>query len=90
MAAWQAAGYPLPELADDVTFPDGEMHDYLKYPPVFEPYLNDIAGYPLTNWSWVILWDDGNGVTAYESGADLFNDMPKVAGWVDPDDPSTW
>lgn len=90
MAAWQSAGYPLPELANDVTFPDGANHDYFKYPPVFTPYLNDIAGYPLTNWSWVILWDDGGGATAYESGTDLFNAMPKVAGWVNPDDPSTW
>ncbi len=90
MTAWAAAGYPLPELADDVVFPDGEAHDYFKYPAVFEPYLNDVAAYPLTNWSWVILWDDGNGVTPYESGTALFDAMPKVAGWVDPDDPSTW
>lgn len=79
---WATAGYPLPEIATDVTFPDGSNHEYMKYPAVFEPYIDDVDNYPLRNWSWVGLW---NG-TVYTSGITLFNDLPKYAGWVNPDD----
>ena len=77
---WQTAGYPLPELATDRTFPDGENHEYLKYPAVFQPYIEDTVNTPLREWNWVALW---NG-TLYTDGTALFNDLPKVAGWIDP------
>ena len=81
LAAWQTAGYPLPALATDVTFPDGENHEYLKYPAVFESYINDVDTYPLREWSWVALW---NG-TVYTDGGALFAALPKYAGWINPD-----
>ena len=81
LADWQTAGYPLPELATDVTFPDGENHEYLKYPAVFVPYIEDTVNTPLREWNWVALW---NG-TLYTDGTALFNALPKVAGWIDPE-----
>lgn len=78
--AWAAAGYPLPELANDVEFPNGEFETYLKYPEVFQSYIDDTDNTPLREWDWVALW---NG-TLYVDGTTLFNDLPKVAGWINP------
>lgn len=81
LTAWSTAGYPLPEIRDDVVFPDGENHDYLYYPPVFDTYRNDIDNYPLRYWSWVAVYNGNH----YTDGSALAAALPTISDWVDPD-----
>jgi len=81
LSTWAAAGYPMPEVVSDVVFPDGENHEYLKYPTLFDTYRNDIATYPLRYWSWVAVWNGNH----YTEGQALEAALPKVAGWIDPE-----
>ena len=79
--AWASAGYPLPELRTDVQFPDGENHEYMWYPEVFQDYLNNPQDHPISSWTWVAIYN-GN---MYEEGTPLESALPAYPGWQDPD-----